>query len=66
VATALQACLRPLEGEPPRDEGALVALLLELLAELERPLWDAAAWDYLQAVPRHRKELGSSTCACAQ
>ncbi len=58
VATAIQACLRGEPSSAPRDEGSLVALLLELLAELERPLWDPLAREYLQG-SRHRKAFAA-------
>jgi hypothetical protein len=56
VATAIQACLRGDPAAAPRDEGALVALLVELLAEHEARVSDREAWAYLHA-SRHRKKV---------
>ncbi|NTX65572.1 hypothetical protein HUA74_33430 [Myxococcus sp. CA051A] len=55
VALAIQRALRKTsEDTAPRDEGTLVKLLLELLAQTEGRLTDAEAWDYLQGTS-HRK-----------
>ncbi|MCP3166723.1 DUF6493 family protein [Myxococcus qinghaiensis] len=55
VALAIQHALRKTPKDTaPRDEGTLVKLLLELLAQTEGRLTDTEAWDYLQGTP-HRK-----------
>jgi hypothetical protein len=42
--------------KPPRDEGALIELLIELCAAERRKLQDPDARDYLQGT-RHKKKL---------
>ncbi|MEZ4224245.1 MAG: DUF6493 family protein [Polyangiaceae bacterium] len=56
IVTAIERTLR---GDPkavPRDEGALVALLCELLAETGARIADAEAWSYLSA-SRHKSKV---------
>jgi hypothetical protein len=56
VSTVIQSVLRPAAAaaEPPRDEGVMIKLLLELLAENDARLSDGEAWSYLRA-SKHRK-----------
>ncbi|WP_342376153.1 DUF6493 family protein [Myxococcus stipitatus] len=54
VALVLQRTLRKTEGPAPRDDGALMKLLLELLAQTGTRLTDTEAWDFIQGTS-HRK-----------
>ncbi|AGC48104.1 ribonucleotide reductase [Myxococcus stipitatus DSM 14675] len=54
VACILQRTLRKTEGPAPRDDGALMKLLLELLAQTRTRLTDTEAWDFIQGTS-HRK-----------
>jgi O-succinylbenzoate synthase len=56
VRVAIQAALRGDPAKAPRDEGALVELLTELLADVDGTIDDAEAWAYLQA-SRHAKRV---------
>ena len=58
VRVAIQCALRGDPTKGPRDEGALVDLLAELLAEVERRIEDPDAWAYL-AASRHARRVES-------
>lgn len=54
VAIAIQTCLRGDPARAPRDEGALLSLLVELLAEHDAKLVDGAAREYVLGTKRAR------------
>jgi len=58
IATAIQRALRGDPKRGPRDEGALVGLLAELLAGADGRVVDREAWAYL-AASRHLGKVKS-------
>jgi hypothetical protein len=58
VRVAIQGAFRGDPTKGPRDEGALVDLLAELLADVDRPIDDAEAWTYL-STGRHAQRVAA-------